>query len=329
MQRLSVIGAGAWGTALALAARQAGREVTLWARRPELAEDITRQCENRAYLPGVKVDPDIHVVSSLAEAAGGDAVLLATTAQHLRSVLRSLAPLLPPKTPVVICAKGIELQSGLLLTQIAEEWLPLCRIAVLSGPTFAAEVARRLPAAVTLAAVDPATGRQLVTALGTAAFRPYLSDDLVGAQIGGAVKNVVAIACGIVAGRGLGDNARAALLTRGLAEMARLGLALGAKRETLMGLSGLGDLALTCNAAQSRNFSLGLQLGQGRRLADILSERRAVTEGVSTAPAVLTLAGRHGVEMPITAGVAEIMNGAAILQVVTDLLARRFKYELG
>ena len=328
MQRIGVIGAGAWGTALALAARQAGRQVTLWARRPALAEDVARRQENQAYLPGVRLDPEIRLTSNLAEAVDADALLLVTPAQHLRAVLQEAKSLLRSDMPVVICAKGIELETGRLLTDVVDGALPGRPLAVLSGPTFAAEVARGLPTAVTLAAADETVGQALVSALGTPSFRPYLSDDLMGVQVGGAVKNVVAIACGIVAGRSLGDNARAALLTRGLAEIARLALALGARRETLMGLSGLGDLTLTCNAAQSRNFSLGLELGRGRPLAEILAGRRMVTEGVSTTPAVLALAARHGIEMPIVAAVAEILKGAAIEQVMIDLLARRFRPEL-
>jgi len=257
-----------------------------------------------------------------------DALLLVTPAQHLRSACRSIRPHVAAGVPVVICAKGIELDTGCLMTEAVRAELPDAPLAVLSGPTFAAEVAKGLPTAVTLACADADIGRTLVEAIGGRTFRPYLSDDLVGAQVGGAVKNVLAIACGIVEGRRLGDNARAALITRGLAEIARLGLALGARAETLMGLSGLGDLTLTCSSLQSRNMSLGVALGQGRALAEILGERRSVAEGVYTAKAVTELAAAKGVDMPICAGVDAILNrGADLDRVIEGLMARPFKSE--
>ncbi len=231
--------------------------------------------------------------------------------------------------PAVICAKGIERQTGALMSEVAAEALPGGPLAVLSGPTFAAEVARGLPTAVTLACADGDLGALLMAALGSRRFRPYLSDDLVGAQIGGAVKNVIAIACGIVTGRGLGDNARAALITRGLAEMVRLAMAKGAQPETMMGLSGLGDLTLTCNSQQSRNMSLGVALGRGEALADILAARRSIAEGVSTAPSVVALAGRLGVEMPICEAVDRVLHhNADIDATIEALLARPFKAEM-
>jgi len=228
----------------------------------------------------------------------------------------------------VICAKGVERGSGALMSELVAEILPRTPLAVLSGPTFAAEVARGQPTAVTLAAADAAVGAQLVSALGGATFRPYLSTDVVGAQVGGAVKNVIAIACGIVTGRALGDNARAALMTRGLAEIMRLGEALGGQRETLMGLSGLGDLSLTCNGPQSRNMSLGIALGKGRTLDEALAGKRSVAEGVDSAAAIAALAGRKGVEMPIVAAVDAIVHrGADIEAAIAALLARPFKAE--
>jgi glycerol-3-phosphate dehydrogenase (NAD(P)+) len=254
--------------------------------------------------------------------------MLVAPAQFLRPLCRELAAHWRPGTPALICAKGIEQHSGELMSEVVAVELSGARLAVLSGPTFAAEVAKGLPAAVTLACEDDALGAALVEALGSPHFRPYLSPDIVGAQIGGAVKNVLAIACGIVSGRRLGDNARAALITRGLAEMIRLALAKGASRETLMGLSGLGDLVLTCSSEQSRNMSLGLELGRGARLTDILAERRSVAEGVASAPAVLALAGRLGVEMPIAAAVDAILHhDASVDEAIAGLLSRPFKGE--
>jgi glycerol-3-phosphate dehydrogenase (NAD(P)+) len=328
MQRIGVIGAGAWGTALALAAVRAGRDTVLWAREPEVLASIADAQENTLFLPGLALDPALMATGDLAEAARADAVLLVSPAQHLRAVCRSLRPHLPRGVPVIICAKGIELSSGALMSEAAAAELPDTPLAVLSGPTFAIEVARGQPTAVTLACADAGLGMKLVEAIGSRTFRPYLSDDLIGAQVGGAVKNVLAIACGIVEGRQLGDNARAALITRGLAEIVRLGQEMGARVETLMGLSGLGDLTLTCSSLQSRNMSLGAQLGAGRQLADIMAERRSVAEGVPTAKAVVALAGRLGVDMPICAGIDAILNhGANLDQVIARLLSRPFRAE--
>jgi glycerol-3-phosphate dehydrogenase (NAD(P)+) len=249
-------------------------------------------------------------------------------AQHLRAVADAIAPTLRPGAAVVICAKGVEEASGALMSEVAAAALSGARLAVLSGPTFAGEVARGLPTAVTLATVDQALGGALIAALGTRSFRPYLSADVVGAEIGGAVKNVLAIACGIVAGRRLGDNARAALITRGLAEMVRLAHAKGGRAETLMGLSGLGDLTLTCTALQSRNHSLGFALGEGAVLDEILGRRRSVAEGVSSAAAVAALARRLGLDMPIVAAVDAILHqGADIDETIASLLARPFRGE--
>ncbi len=328
MERIGVIGAGAWGTALALAARRAGREVVLWARDPELAREIDARRENPRYLPEVPLDPEIRATAELAEAAESDALLLVTPAQALREVATALAPHLGPARPLVICSKGIERGTGRLMTEVLAEVLPGRAAAVLSGPTFALEVARGLPTAVTLAAEDAALGAVLVKALGSRAFRPYLSDDPLGAQIGGAVKNVIAIACGIVTGRGLGDNARAALITRGLAEVTRLGRARGARPETLMGLSGLGDLTLTCTSRLSRNYALGVALGEGDTLDALMAGRRSVAEGVFSAGAAVALAETLGVQMPISGSVDGILNaGAPIEAVIETLLARPFRAE--
>jgi glycerol-3-phosphate dehydrogenase (NAD(P)+) len=327
-QRVAVIGAGAWGTALALVARRAGRDVTIAAREVEVVAAINTTHRNDLFLPGVTLDERIRATAEAgAAAAAADLIVLAAPAQHLRTVSAALAPHIAQERPVVLCAKGVERGTGKLMSEVLAETVPHAALAVLSGPTFAAEVARGLPTAVTLATREP-IGEALLAAIGSTSFRPYLSTDPVGTQIGGAVKNVIAIACGIVSGRGLGDNARAALMTRGLAEIMRLGAALGARPETLMGLSGLGDLSLTCNGQQSRNMSLGIALGQGQTLANALAGKRSIAEGVESAAAIAELASRRGVEMPIVAAVEAILHrGAAIDETIAGLLARPFKAE--
>lgn len=329
MERFAVIGAGAWGTALAMVARRAGRSVILQAHEADVAAEINTNHQN-PYLPGVTLDPAIEATTDMATAIqGADAAILVAPSQFLRPVTESMAVSGPFKAPVLICAKGIENGSCMLMTEVVAETLPAAPQAVLSGPTFAIEVAREIPSAVTLASDDGRLAEQFIQAIGTPKFRPYRSEDPIGAEVGGAVKNVLAIACGIVQGRGMGDNTRAALITRGLAEVVRLGLAKGAQAETLMGLCGIGDLTLTCNALQSRNFSLGVALGEGRPLAEILGERKAVTEGVFSARAVIELAGRLGVDMPICTAVNAIVNhGKDIDQVIESLLARPFTKEM-
>jgi glycerol-3-phosphate dehydrogenase (NAD(P)+) len=327
--RIGVIGGGAWGTAMAVAARRAGRDVVLWALEPAVVETINRDHVNRDFLPDIALDPAIAATGDLAGLAGCDAILLVTPAQHLRALAGRLAPHLAPGTPVAICSKGIEIDSHALMSEAAAAALPAgTPLAVLSGPTFAAEVARGLPTAVTLACDDAAVGTALVEALGSRTFRPYLTDDVTGAQVGGAVKNVLAIACGVVVGRRLGDNARAALITRGLAEITRLATALGARPDTLMGLSGLGDLTLTCSSLQSRNMSLGVALGEGKTLVEIMAGRRSVAEGVHTARAVTGLAAHLGVDMPICAAMHAILaHGAGLNETIDALLSRPFRSE--
>ena len=323
IRRIGIIGAGAWGTALALIARRAGREVVIQAHEPEVADDINSRHINPLYLPGIALDPEIRATLDPAETAGADVVFLVMPAQHLRDLARRLAPAWRKGAPVLICAKGIEQKTGALLSEVIAEELPGATVAVLSGPTFASEVARDLPTAVTLASRNAELAATLAHALGTPRFRAYTSGDVVGIEIGGAVKNVIAIACGIVEGRKLGDNARAALITRGLAEMTRMALAKGGEARTLMGLSGLGDLTLTCNAVQSRNFSLGVALGRDRPLPAILAERTTVAEGVFSASSVMALAGRLGIEMPICAAVDAVLNrGANLDSAIASLLAR-------
>lgn len=328
MQSIGVIGGGAWGTALAATAAQAGRAVTLWAREPEVVSAINETHENAVFLPGVTLDPSIRATDELATAADADVLLLVSPAQHLRHVSRDIAAITDASVPLVICSKGIEQDSLMLMSAVLEETAPSHPVAVLSGPTFADEVALAKPSAVTLAAADDPLGQSLVEALGHAYFRPYQSHDVIGAQVGGAVKNVLAIAAGIVAGAGLGNNAAAALITRGLAEIVRLGLVLGGERETMMGLSGLGDLVLTCSSTQSRNMSLGKALGEGRALEDVLGERKSVAEGVFSASAVAALADRHDIDMPICAAMDRVLNhGSSVAQEITALLNRPFRAE--
>lgn len=330
MQTIGVVGAGAWGTALAQALCRAGRHVRLWMRDPGLAATITKTGFNPVYLPGLRLDPEIAVTTDLAEAMDTDAVLLVVPTQHLRSICRAAAPLWKSGVPAVLCSKGIETGTGALTSDVARAELPAhTPLAVLSGPGFADGVARGLPSAVTLACSDPALGMTLVSAIGSRTFRPYYSPDLVGVEVGGATKNVLAIACGILEGQELGENARAALLTRGLAEMKRLGIALGGRPETFMGLSGMGDLILTATSMRSRNFSLGVAMGQGQSLSSILAARRAVTEGVATAGAITALARKLRVEMPICEAVDTLLNhGGSPADLVDGLLARPFRSEL-
>ena len=330
---VGIIGAGAWGTALAMSCTRAGLGAVVWAREPALVETMRTRRENVRYLPGVRLDENIRPTGSLADAAGvvadGAPLLLATPAQATRTMLRRLRDEAGIEHGrIVLCAKGLEQAHRKLLAEVVREELPGATPLVLSGPSFASEVARGLPAAVTLAAEDIETARQLARLLSHPAFRIYSSDDLVGVQLGGALKNVLAIACGIVEGKGLGDSARAALLTRAFAEMMRFGRVMGARPETLTGLSGLGDLMLTATSAQSRNYSLGLELGRGRRLADILGERITVAEGVFTAQVVVELAREHGIDMPISESVHRIVSGVSDPDTeMNRLLARPLKDE--
>lgn len=319
-ERLGVIGGGAWGTALAQVGASGGRPVVLWALEPEVVESVNDRQENELYLPGMRLDPGIRATADLEDLAECGAWLVVTPAQHMRKVLEA-AP--GTATPLVLCSKGIEEGSGELLHRVAASACPGVPIAVLSGPTFAHEVAAGLPTAVTLAAEDQSLAEQLRDRLARPTFRIYLSDDVAGAEIGGAVKNVLAIACGVVAGKGLGENARAALIARGFAEMTRFGLSNGAKRETLAGLSGLGDLVLTCSSTSSRNFSLGKGIGEGRSAAELMADRRTVAEGAFTAPVLARLARERGIDMPIVAAVDNLLGGrASVDEVLGELLSR-------
>ena len=320
---IAVLGAGAWGTALALAALAAGRHTTLWVREPDILATMKDGGHN-PFLPGIALPGALQVTGDLAQAARADALLLAVPAQHLRGFAAGLKTSLRAGVPLVICAKGIEKDTGRLVTEVIAETLPGFAVALLSGPSFARDVARGLPTAVTIAAAPEwqDLAARLQSALGSAAFRPYASDDPTGVALGGAAKNVYAIACGVVEGMGLGENARAALLARSFAELARLGEALGARRETLMGLSGLGDLVLTATSPSSRNFSFGMALGRGETMAALTAPGRPLAEGVPTAPALMKRAANAGVEMPIAEAVAALLDGVAADKVLQRLMGR-------
>jgi glycerol-3-phosphate dehydrogenase (NAD(P)+) len=306
---IAVVGAGAWGTALAVVASKSGRRVVLWARETQIVDSINTSHENARFLPGVSLPAEIAATGVLGEALACEAVLIAAPAQHMRSTLAEIVRASVKPRPVALCAKGIERHTGRLVTEILAEALPSFAPAILSGPSFAADVARGLPTAVTIAGQTEIVSRLQAT-LGSAAFRPYGSDDMTGVALGGAAKNVYAIACGIVDGLGLGESARAALLARSFAELARLGEALGARRETLMGLSGLGDLVLTATSVTSRNFAFGRALGGGQPLSALLAPGRPLAEGVDTAPALVKRARAHSIELPIAEAVAAILSGA-------------------
>jgi glycerol-3-phosphate dehydrogenase (NAD(P)+) len=328
MRTVGVVGGGAWGTALAQVCARAGLAVALWAREAEVVEAINLRRENPMFLPGVALDPAVTAVAEPAGLAGADLVLAVAPAQYLRAALAGLAPHLAVDVPVVLCAKGIEAPSLKLMTEVLAETLPAAPPAVLSGPSFAGEVARGLPTAVTLAAPDLRLAETIARRIASPAFRPYVSGDMIGAEAGGAVKNVLAIACGVVEGRGLGRSAHAALITRGFAELTRLAVALGGEARTVAGLCGLGDLVLTCSSHQSRNMSVGLALGRGESLGEALAGKLSVAEGVASAPAVRALAARLGVETPICDAVAAILAGEmAVDPAIAALLARPLRAE--
>jgi glycerol-3-phosphate dehydrogenase (NAD(P)+) len=325
-ERIGVLGAGAWGSALANLAVRAGRAVTLWARDPAVAAEIMERRQSPRLI-GVPIDARITVTDDIAVAARADALLLVIPAQVLRSVAMGIAPVLTPGTPVVACAKGIESGSKKFMTEVIAECAPAAVPAILSGPSFAEDVARGLPTAVTLAAADEKIAAGLAATLGTATFRPYHSTDMRGVEIGGAAKNVLAMAAGIVVGRALGPSAAAALITRGFAELFRFGKILGARPETLVGLSGLGDLILTCTSPQSRNFSFGVALGQGRGVDETRQAFRTV-EGYATAPVLAELAKERAVDMPIANAVAAVLaQRIGVDAAIESLLARPFRAE--
>ena len=325
LERVAVIGGGAWGTALAQVAAANDREVLLWALEDEVVAAINKIHENPLFLKGLKLSKSISATNNFSNLSAADLWLVVTPAQHMRAILGRL-----PCTgkPLVLCSKGIEEGSGLMLHEVAKEACPDSQVAVLSGPTFAHEVAAGLPTAVTVACDDEHLGERIRQRLAIPTFRTYWTDDVAGAEVGGAVKNVLAIACGVVEGRRLGLNARAALIARGFAEMTRFGLALGARRETLAGLSGLGDLVLTCSSTSSRNFSLGKAIGEGQSPGELMADRRTVAEGAHTAPVLDRIARQRGVDMPIVAAVASLLSGkAGVDAVLGEMLSRPLRAE--
>lgn len=328
IKTIGVIGGGAWGTALAQVFAGCAEKILLWARENEVVQSINAQHENTAFLPGVKLCANITAHDKLAEVAAADLLILVVPTQFIRPTLSGIGDVLNGK-PVVICSKGIEIATGELPSEIVQEVAPQANIAVLTGPTFAIEVARGQPGAVTIAANDIALAKQLQDILNVRTFRSYASNDMVGAQVGAAIKNVIAIACGISHGKNMGENARAAIMTRGLAEMSRLALAMGGRRETLMGLCGMGDLVLTCSSMQSRNFSLGAAIGQGQKGSDILKSRNSVAEGVYTAQAAVKVAKRYEIDMPICEAISQCLeDGFSIDTIIETLLNRSLKEEI-
>jgi glycerol-3-phosphate dehydrogenase (NAD(P)+) len=321
VHHIGVVGGGAWGTALACLARRATRRVTLWSRDPAVSASIVHKRSNPVYLPGQVLEPGIEIAFALASLEACDAILLACPAQAVRTVAAGL----PGASPVVICAKGIETATGLLMPEVLAEVMPNRPFAMLLGPSFAEEAVQGLPTAVSIATSDPSLGRDLAAALAAGTFRPYWTDDVTGVSLGGAVKNVLAIAAGIVAGRGLGASAAAALTTRGFAELLRFGQAYGARAETLTGLSGLGDLILTCSTPQSRNYSFGVALGRGDAAQ---TANGKLAEGAFTAQALIEMARARGVDMPVASAVADVLDGGVSVDAaIGQLLARPFREE--
>ena len=327
-KRAGVIGGGAWGTALAQVCARAGLEAMLWAREADVVASVNTSHENTSFLAGIDLDPAIRATGDLAELAASDLVLAVAPAQHMRATLTAFAPHVREGLQILLCAKGVEQGSLKLMTEVLAETIPRAAPAVLSGPSFAGEVARGLPTAVTLACPDEDCARDLAELIATPTFRPYFATDMIGAEAGGAVKNVLAIACGIVEGRGLGRSAHAALITRGFSELTRLAVALGGQAETVAGLCGLGDLVLTCSSPQSRNMSVGLALGRGHTLEEALAGKLSVAEGVASAPAVRQLARKLGVDVPICEATAAILAGeVAVDAAIRGLLSRPLREE--
>jgi glycerol-3-phosphate dehydrogenase (NAD(P)+) len=329
MKTIGVIGAGAWGTALAQAFASADRETLIWARESEVVTAINNQNENTIFLPSVPLSANLKATESLDEISAQNILLLVSPAQYLRATLESIKDKITADTILVICSKGIEISTGMLMSDVAKEITPNNPIAVLTGPTFAAEVSRGLPCAVTIGCEDESTTQTLLEILSTPTFRPYSSTDMVGVQLGGAIKNIIAIGCGMVRGKGLGESARCALMTRGIAEMARLGTAMGGRSETLLGMCGVGDLVLTASSMQSRNFSLGAALGEGKTMAEILETRNAVTEGVHTAKVISALAEKYDLELPICQAIDKVLHDDLSLDnAINNLLDRPLKQEI-
>jgi glycerol-3-phosphate dehydrogenase (NAD(P)+) len=328
-QKAAVIGAGAWGTALAAMLARGGWDVTLWAREAEVASAINTAHENTQFLKGVALPHSLKASGDIALCLdGAELVLMVAPAQHTRAISAQMAPHLADGTQLFLCSKGVERKTAAFMTDVIREALPHGKPGVISGPTFAHEVAKGLPGAVTLACADIAEAEAWCGRIGQPHFRPYASDDLIGAEVGGAIKNIIAIACGIVDGRNLGENARAAVITRGMAEMLRFGEAHGARADTLMGLCGLGDLILTCSSRQSRNMSLGVALGEGQSAKEVMASRNTVAEGALSASVVARWARANGVAMPIVNAVDNMVNdGLSVDEAIETLLNRPFTVE--
>lgn len=328
MKKVSIIGAGAWGTALALSCFRAGAQVKVWSISLDEVETINNRHENVYRLPGIPLDPSIQATTLPEDVVQTDVALFVIPAQVVRSVCETFKPLLPPHVPLIIASKGIEEKSSRLMTEVTREYFPESPLLVLSGPSFASDVAKKMPTAVSLAAEKLSISQNYAGLLSSPSFRLYASDDIIGTQIGGACKNIIAIACGILEGLEMGDNARAALVTRGLAEITRLGVAMGAKVETFLGLSGVGDITLTSLSTQSRNMSFGLALGKGTPLDELLSNKKMLTEGVYTVSAATVLAHKYGVDMPLTFALKELLYGGGDIQSLVDsILSRPLKAE--
>ncbi|MBI1301611.1 MAG: NAD(P)H-dependent glycerol-3-phosphate dehydrogenase [Alphaproteobacteria bacterium] len=329
MSDISVIGGGAWGTALAQANATKNQDVTLWVYEDSLASEINAVHRNEMYFPGQDLSEHIKATSELKTALKNDIVLLVCPAQVTRDMLKKMQPDIRDDHIFVLCSKGIELSTGKLMSDVFEEILPNTKYAVLTGPNFAKDIGAGKPAATTLACADDKTAKSLQDVIASPLFRPYISNDVIGVQVAGAFKNVIAIACGIVEGKGLGESARASLITRGLAEIARLGVAMGGQLETFLGLSGVGDMMLTCNSTKSRNFSLGLALGQGKTLEEVLGSRNSVTEGVHTAHAAVDLSKKYKVDMPICTLVYKCLHdGLSLDDAIHEMLNRPLGHEL-
>lgn len=327
--KIGVVGAGAWGTALAQLAAKAGGQVTLWARENDVVTSINERHENEMFLGGVELSQNVLATTSLADIAGSDFIFMVVPAQFVRPVVTELKDHISDNAAIVLCAKGIEQSSGKLMTEVVSEIVPKSPLVVLSGPTFAREVAQGLPSAVTVASKYQQVTKRLSDAIGQPTFRPYASRDIVGAEIGGALKNVFAIACGITTGRKMGDNARAALITRSLSEMVRYGERYGAERSTMMGLCGLGDLILTCSSTQSRNMSLGIAIGEGKTVAELMDGRKTVAEGYHTSSVLAKICRDEKIDLPIVMAVNDILHeGKNVDTVITDLLNRPFVSEI-
>ncbi len=324
---ISIIGAGAWGTALAQTAAHNG-PVTLWTRKPEHATEINADRENKRYLAGIPLNNQITASSELKTALESEILLLVPPAQALRKTLEALKPYIHTNHKIILCCKGLEKDTALFMTQVAAEILPNTTVAVLSGPNFAHDIASKKPAATTLACSDKTIAQELQQSIATPLFRPYLTNDILGVELAGALKNIIAISCGITSGLNMGESARASLITRGLAEISRLGLAMGAHQETFLGLSGVGDMMLTCSSKQSRNFSLGHALGQGENIENILTSRTSVTEGVHTAESAANLANKYDVQMPICTTMHKCLNkGLPITDALNEIMNRPLSHE--